>query len=440
MTVLGLARSGVAAALSLQNSGARVFGSDAGTPAREKLAELEAAAIPYEIGGHTGRMYEADLFVVSPGVPLFAPAVRGAVERGIEVIGEVELAYRLTEADIVAVTGSNGKSTTTTLLGELFKRAPMKSRVGGNIGVALTSQCDALKKGEVLVAEVSSFQLDAAVRFTPRVAIILNLTPDHMNHYRNIEDYYNSKLSIAKNQGPTDRLVLNADDPELNRRVDRINGAVCKVWFSTERCLEAGAFVEAGRIVYREAGMTTALLPASETGLLGRHNLSNILSAVAVAMFYAIPVSDIIEVVRTFKGIEHRLEWVADKAGVRYYNDSKATNVDSLKVALESFDQPVHLIAGGQDKAGDFASLAGLVRKRVKTVYAIGEAGDKIERAWRDDANVVRLENLDQAVKIAAERAMSGEVVLLSPACASFDQYRNFEERGKHFKTLVETL
>lgn len=440
VTVIGLARSGVGAALALKGAGAAVFGSDAGSPESERLLPLAKAGIPIEVGGHSARIYDADLFVVSPGVPLAVPALQSARSRNIPIIGEVELAYLLTRADIVAVTGSNGKSTTTALAGALFAHGPFRSRMGGNIGEALTAQLEGLGAGDVLVAELSSFQLDAIDRFRPRAAAILNLTPDHLDRYPSADHYYASKLGVTRNQIEGDLLVLNADDPVTRGKARDLKTRAQIAWFSLEKEVERGAFVRDGGIVSREAAGDVPVGRADEVGLIGAHNLMNVLAAVVLARHYKIEPGRIRETLKTFKGIEHRIEFVRTKNGVRFYNDSKGTNVDSVRWALLGFPGRIRLIAGGRDKASDFTLLSPLIRERVAGLYLIGEAASKMEKSWAGLAPVRMAGTLEAAVRAAFDESAEGDVVLLSPACASYDQYRNYEERGRHFKAVVGAL
>jgi len=440
VTVLGLARSGLASALALKKCGAVVFGSDSGAPAGEVLAALSAGGIAFETGGHTEKMLDADLFVISPGVPLSSPAVKSAQKKGVPLIGEIELAYRLTGAFIVAVTGSNGKSTTATLISELLKKGPFRVRLGGNIGSALTRMGEGLEGGDCLVAEISSFQLDTAATFRPRVAVVLNLTPNHMDRYASQDDYYLSKLSITKNQDATDILVLNADDANTRRLKGGIAIRARQYAFSMEQEPERGAFVRQGSIFFRDQGGESEVLPVSRLALPGRHNLGNALAAVSAAGALGIPAKDMAPVLEAFRGIEHRIEFVREIRGVRFYNDSKATTVDSLRVALLALNGKVNLIAGGRDKKADFTVIRGLVGERAKAVFTVGEAAEKIEKAWQGATPLFREKSMEEAVKAAYRNSEKGESVLLSPACASFDMYGNFEERGRHFKRIVEAL
>lgn len=440
ISVIGLARSGLSSLDALKGLGGAVFGSDAGKTDPAVVAELERKGIAFETGGHTDRIFDADLLLISPGVPMDSFAVAGARKRKITVIGEMELAFHLTKADIVAVTGSNGKSTTVTLVYELLKQGDAPCLLGGNIGTALTGMSASLGKGGVLVAEVSSFQLDSIAEFRPCAAAVLNLTPNHLDRYPSEDDYYLSKLGITRNQTADDALVLNADDPNTLRLRKKITVRAREYRFSAAGEPEQGAFVRAGKILFRDGTRESAVLPVAELALPGRHNLYNALAAVALAGVRGIPAERMQGVLRTFKGIEHRIEFVRELAGVSYFNDSKATTVDSLKVALLSMKGPAVLIAGGRDKKADFSVVRDLVGKRARMVITLGEASDKIEKAWAGAVAIRRAPSMEAAIALAAREARAGDSVLLSPACTSYDMYGNFEERGRHFKKIVEAL
>ena len=440
VTVIGLARSGVSAALALKSQGANVFGTDAGKPDAEKVCPMEEAGIVFETGGHTPRAFEADLAILSPGVPVTSKIVMEMRQKKIRVISEIELAYLLTDADIIGITGSNGKSTTTALLGELLKSGKFQLRVGGNIGDALSGELSGMNKGDVFVAEISSFQLDTAEKFRPNAAAILNLTPDHLDRYPSADDYYASKISITKNQTPEDLLVLNDDDPVSIRKKSGIKTKAKIATFSLDKEVRQGAFVRGNDIVIRNERGEKKIAKADQVGLIGKHNLANILAAVIIADRYGISAESIRETLRSFKGIEHRIEFVRTLNGVTFYNDSKGTNVDSVRWALLGIKAGIHLIAGGRDKAGDFTSLNDLVREKVKSVHAIGEAAGKVQKAWQEITEMHMNSSMEDAVKSAFLASKSGDVVLLYPACASFDMYKNYEERGRHFKSIVEAL
>ena len=439
--VVGLGRSGVASALFLQSRGARVTVSDAKSQdqLREHIPALLDAGIAVETGTHGERTFRnQDLIVVSPGVPVDAEPLVQARALGQPVIGEIELASQFFPGPIVAITGSNGKTTTTTLVGEIIAASGFKTLVGGNIGTAAITLVHQATLQTVIVLEVSSFQLETITTFRPRVAVVLNVTPDHLDRHRTFAAYVDAKARIFENQQAEDFAVLNADDPTCVELANRIRAQV--FWFSREREVESGAFVRDGRIFFRRNGSAQAILPVSEIPLKGSHNLENILAAVCAGALIGCAPEMIHSAVVNFKAVEHRLEYVATVGGVEYYNDSKATNVDAAMKALQSFPANIHLILGGKDKASDYTLLNNLLRERVKSVYTIGAAAEKIQSHIKGTTKIVFSGTLEAAVKHAATASQSGDVVLLAPACASFDQFQNYEHRGRTFKELIRQL
>src|SRR5581483_11781630 len=339
---------------------------------------------------------------------------------------------------IVAITGSNGKTTTTALTGEVISTGGIKALVGGNIGTPAISMVEESTSDSWVVLEVSSFQLETIDSFHPKICVVLNITPDHLDRHSNFQAYVDAKARIFENQTPGDFTVLNADDPTSAGLAERTPGQ--KIWFSRKREVERGAFVKAGKIAYRNEASTREIMPLSEITLKGTHNLENVLAAVCVGMLAHSQPQSIRRAVQEFKAVEHRLEYVATVRGVEYYNDSKATNVDATIKALEAFPANIHLILGGKDKGSDYTVLNELLRKRVKRVYTIGAAAEKIEGQISQAAEVVRAGTLESAVRRAASTASTGDIVLLAPACASFDQFENYEHRGRVFKQAVRTL
>jgi UDP-N-acetylmuramoylalanine--D-glutamate ligase len=450
--VVGLGKSGVAAALFLRKRGAQVTVSDSRSEQSlaKELPGLLDAGIMVEAGGHGLLTFRRqDLIVVSPGVPTDTPELVQARSLGVPVIGELELASRFLEGGIIAITGSNGKTTTTTLVGEIFKAAGVPTLVGGNIGLPVIQFVEQSTAQTVSVLEVSSFQLETTEQFHPRIAVILNITPDHLDRHGNLENYIAAKQKIAANQTANDALVLNADDDITHRTASRLaaQGATPRTlpntyWFSRTRVVRQGAFVHDGTIMFRETEQKAAepIMPVAEIPLKGAHNVENVLAAVCTARLAAIPAETIRATVAGFKAVEHRLEFVAKVNGVEYYNDSKATNVDATIKALESFQGGVHLILGGKDKDSDYSQLDKLLRKKVRAVYTIGSAAEKIETQLAGAAKIIRAEKLEQAVTLAGSNAVDGEIVLLAPACASFDQFENYEHRGRAFKQSVAAL
>ena len=438
--VVGLGKSGVASALFLKSRGARVTVSDSKPEAelRNEILLLLDHGITVETGGHGDRTFRGqDLIVVSPGVPFDAPQLEQARALGEPVIGEVELAAQFLPGPIVAITGANGKTTTTTLAGEIIEAGKFPTLVGGNIGTPAISFADQARPDTWAVLEVSSFQLETIVSFRPRVAVILNITPDHLDRHKTFANYVNAKARIFENQRPDDFAVLNADDPTTAGLAGRTRAPL--FWFSRKKEVEKGSFVRSGHILFRDGKSEREIMPVSEIPLKGAHNLENVLAGVSIGALAGCQPEQIREAVRNFKAVEHRLEFVAKVAGVDYYNDSKATNVDATIKALESFPANIHLILGGKDKGSDYSLLNELLRERVKRVYTIGAAAAKIESQIAG-TETVPSQTLENAIRSASESATSGDIVLLAPACASFDQFENYEHRGRVFKEIVHSL
>jgi UDP-N-acetylmuramoylalanine--D-glutamate ligase len=448
--VVGLGKSGVASALFLKAHGARVTVSEtkSGDELRNEIPSLLDHGITVETGGHGERTFRGqDLIVVSPGVPADLPMLAQARSMGEAVIGEIELAARFLPGPIVAITGSNGKTTTTTLTGEILTAGGIPTRVGGNIGTPAISLADRATRETAIVLEVSSFQLETIQTFRPKVAVVLNVTPDHLDRHRTFEAYVDAKARIFQNQRGDDFAVLNEDDPTCVTMAERTRAQV--FWFSRQKEVKQGAWVREGNILFRDgrAEAKTSqreIMLVSEIPLKGAHNLENALAAVCAGALMGCAPEKIRQAVREFKAVEHRLEFVATIRGVDYYNDSKATNVDATIKALESFPANIHLILGGKDKGSDYTVLNDLLRQRVKRVYTIGVAAGKIESqigsSKSGGVEVVHAETLENAVRKANAVAEPGDVVLLAPACASFDQFKNYEHRGQAFKEIVRGL
>ena len=438
--VVGLGKSGVASALFLKAHGARVTVSDTktGDELHSEIPVLLDHGITVETGGHGERTFRGqDLIVVSPGIPLDAPALVQARALGGSVIGEMELAARFLRGPIVAITGSNGKTTTTTLTGEIMTAGGFSALVGGNIGTPAIALAERATPESVIVLEVSSFQLETIHSFRPKVAVILNVTPDHLDRHRTFEAYVDAKARILENQQSADLAVLNAADPTCVAMAARTKAQV--FWFSRQKEVQQGAWVLDGNILFRDGAQQRKIMLVSEIPLKGAHNLENVLAAVCAGALMGCAAEKIRQAVREFKAVEHRLEYVATIRGVDYYNDSKATNVDATIKALESFPANIHLILGGKDKGSDYTLLNDLLRQRVKRVYTIGAAAAKIESQIKG-VEVVHADTVENALRKANAVAESGDVVLLAPACASFDQFKNYEQRGHVFKEIVRTL
>jgi UDP-N-acetylmuramoylalanine--D-glutamate ligase len=445
--VVGLGKSGMAAALFLKQHGARVTVSDTRS-ARELAAQIPAlleAGVMVESGGHGLLTFRRqDLLVVSPGVPLDTPEIAQAASFGVPIVGELELASRFLAGRTIAITGSNGKTTTTTLIGQILADAGVSTLVGGNIGLPVIELAREATDATWNVLEVSSFQLETVEEFHPQIALVLNITPDHLDRHKTFANYAAAKAKISARQGPEDALVLNAEDPvaQMLAANSGPNGRPRIFWFSPSRRVKQGAFVHGEGVFFLagEAGTPEPVLPVAEIPLRGAHNVENVLAAVCAARLAGVASESIRATVARFKAVEHRLELVRTLDGVEFYNDSKATNVDATKKAVSSFPRGVHLILGGKDKNSDYTQLAPLLRERVQAVYTIGSAAEKIERELAGVVKIVSSETLEQAVASAAEAARAGDVVLLAPACSSFDQFDNYEHRGRVFRDAVEAL
>ncbi|HEY2392334.1 MAG TPA: UDP-N-acetylmuramoyl-L-alanine--D-glutamate ligase [Candidatus Angelobacter sp.] len=443
--VVGLGRSGVASAIFLQEHGAKVIVSDSKSEVQlqSEVPALLDRGISIETGHHGERTFrDQDLIVVSPGVPSDQPQLQHARSLGIPVIGEVELAFRFLQGKVLAITGSNGKTTTTTLVGEILAKSGSKSGkktlVGGNIGTPVISLAGQSTPDSQTVLEISSFQLESIEQFRPWVAAILNITPDHLDRHHTFQAYVDAKARIFENQRADDFAILNADDPTCVVLKDKIKGSL--LWFSRKQPVENGAFLKGDQIVFSQHGQEQPVLSRDDIQLKGEHNLENVLAAVAMSMVAGCTPQQVREAVKEFRAVEHRLELVATINGITFYNDSKATNVDATVKALESFPGNIHIILGGKDKGSDYTVLNPLLRERVKRVYLIGAASDKIASHVKNATELVRSGTLERAVRQAFDAAKSGDVVLLAPACASFDQFNSYEHRGRVFKELVRSL
>jgi UDP-N-acetylmuramoylalanine--D-glutamate ligase len=440
-SVIGAARSGLAVARLLAGTGAQVFVSEAHPrPAAEE--ELKRLRIPCEFGGHTARALDADVLVLSPGVPSTAQPVRDALARGMKVVSELEAASWFSPGPIIAITGTNGKTTTTTLAGRMFDDAQHPVVVGGNIGTAFSDIVSTMTPEHTAVLEVSSFQLDHVDTFHPSVSVLLNITPDHLDRYdHSMELYIRSKCRVFAKQTAGDMLVYNADD-ELTRTAVEQHApvGVTLLPFSAHATLTSGAWIADGVMTTALAGKETAVVPVQEISIRGVHNLYNAMAATLAAQAAGIGAASLRATLKNFKGVEHRLEHVRELDGITYVNDSKATNVDSVWYALQSYTTPLVVLIGGRDKGNDYARLADLVRNHVRAIIAIGESAEKVVAAFASIVPVEKAGSMPDAVRQARARAVAGDVVLLSPACASFDWFDNYEHRGKVFKEIVHAL
>jgi UDP-N-acetylmuramoylalanine--D-glutamate ligase len=438
--VVGLARTGVASALFCAARGARVTASDARSEGEigEAAGRLRQAGCALELGGHAIPTFQSqDLIVPSPGVPANLPGLVAARGAGIPIWSEIELASRFLRGKLIAITGSNGKTTTTALAGHILAGAGMQVIVAGNIGTPLISRVDDSKESTVTVAEVSSFQLEWIDSFRPDVSVVLNLTPDHLDRHASFEDYCRAKLRLFENQSDRDFAVINADDPVAARQAP---SRPQLRWFSRSRRVAAGASLLNGKIVFRDEGGETVLLDRADIALRGEHNAENVLAAASAAWLAGVPAAAIAGGVRSFPGVEHRLEFVAEIGGVQFFNDSKATNVDAALKAIAAFSEGLFVILGGKDKGSDYAPLIEPLRRHARLVLLIGAAAEKIDAQINGSFPSIHAGTLDRALALACQRAQPGDTVLLAPACASFDQFENYEHRGRVFKQLVHAL
>jgi UDP-N-acetylmuramoylalanine--D-glutamate ligase len=439
--VVGLGKSGVASALFLKQHGAKVSVSDSKTEEQlhEHIPVLLDNGIAVETGGHGERTFQKqDMIVISPGVPVNAPALEPARKMRVPIIGEVELAARFLKGKIIAITGSNGKTTTTALAGDVVAQGGVKTLVGGNIGTPAISLVPESTNDSYTVLEISSFQLETIEQFSPKIAAVLNVTPDHLDRHGTFQVYWEAKRRIFENQTASEFAILNADDPEAARMASGLKAQLR--WFSRKQEVEQGAFVRGDRIFYKDAKGEREIMALSDMQLKGAHNVENVLAAVTIGAILEIPEAKIREAVKNFKAVEHRLEYVATVNGVEFYNDSKATNVDATIKALESFPKNIHIILGGKDKGSDYTVLKPLLQERVKRVYTVGAAAEKIESHIAGAAPITQAGTIENAVRKAMDAASPGDVVILAPACASFDQFNSYEHRGKVFKELVHAL
>lgn len=442
--VFGLGISGIGAGKILERQGAEVVLYDGNKKLMEEKVRQQSGAdsnakiiigeFPEEI------LAELDMTVLSPGVPTDLPVIEKMRKQGITVIGEVELAYQFGKGDVLAITGTNGKTTTTTLLGEIMKNYQDDVFVVGNIGTPYTTAVEDMTENSITVAEMSSFQLESIVEFRPRVSAILNFTPDHLNRHHTMEAYVNAKKNIAKNQTEEDYCILNYEDKLTREFGNEVKARV--LYFSSQRKLEEGIYLEEGNIIYNYEGVKETICHVDELQILGTHNHENVMAACAMAAVYGVPVGVIRESVKAFGGVEHRIEYVTEKNGVTYYNDSKGTNPDAAIKGIQAMNRPTLLIGGGYDKQSSYEEWIQAFDGKVKQLVLIGQTREKIEKTAHECGffNTILAENLEEAVKICAEKAEAGDAVLLSPACASWGQFDNYEQRGDKFKEYVRAM
>jgi UDP-N-acetylmuramoylalanine--D-glutamate ligase len=438
VVVVGAARSGIAAAELVARRGARVTLTET-RDGFEGMDRLRRAGVTLELGGHRDEtLRDADLIVVSPGVPHDQPAFDAARDAGVEIIGELELAWRWVEGRVIAITGTKGKSTTTTLVGRMLGAAGHHVLVGGNIGVPLSAQIDQSTPDTLHVVETSSFQLETTTTFHPWIAVWLNFADDHLDRHPSIEAYASAKARIGANQGAADWIVVNADDRVVMERTSR--SVATRVPFSLEGGIREGFVVDGDWIVRRTATGAEQVIPLSAVELTGRHMLNNVLAAVATSSLAGASAEAMVVALQGFHGLEHVMEPSGEVAGVRFINDSKATNVEAAKRSIESFDRGVVAIVGGRYKGGDFGELREPMSRRGKAVIAIGEAAPLVRKALEGAVPVIEAKTMAEAVSKAYEAAAPDGVVVLAPACSSFDWFRDYAERGRSFKEEVERL
>ena len=441
ISIIGAARSGVGAAKLVKRLGGIPFVSDLSPKEKiyDAVNQLEIEKINFEFGGHSDRVYESSLMIVSPGVPNDSQVLQNVRAKGIKLISEIEFAYHYCKGKIIAITGTNGKTTTTSLCGHVFNTCGYKTHVAGNIGVAFSEIVLDVKEEEFVSLEVSSFQLDLIENFKPAAALILNITPDHLNRYENsLDKYAESKQRIYMNQDGKDFLILNKDSQAVMKYLSEHKSK--SFFFSLNEELEEGCFYSGNEVVFKLNGEEKFRCSRNDINIRGEHNLANAMSVICAAKVFNLENAGIVKGLQTFESVEHRLELVREINGVKYINDSKATNVDSVWYALKSFDEPILLILGGQDKGNDYEQIKDLVIQKVKKIYAIGSSAEKVFNFFHSDVKVEIEKSLEDAVKKSSSEAQKGDVVLLSPACASFDMFNNYEHRGKVFKEAVNKL
>jgi len=438
--VVGLARSGVSAANLLYKLGANVTGTDEkGEDALSDNVKKLEKGISLKLNGHDSvNINGIDLTIISPGVPWDSPFLNKIREKGIRIMSEVEFAFQQLQAPFIAITGTNGKTTTTTLTGEILKRGGKKVFVGGNIGNPLCEEVLNGGKSELVLSEISTFQMEGSETFKPYISAILNITPDHLDRHESMDEYIELKKRVFINQDENDYMILNLDDEITAGFSTEVRGK--KVFFSRLKEVENGAFVREDKIIFKNDGREETVCSLKDLKLIGVHNIENTLASVAISGICGISGKIMRDVISEFKGIKHRMELVREIRGIRFINDSKGTNVGATVKSLQSFNEPIILIAGGKDKGSDYLPLKGLIEERVKFLILIGDAKKKIAKSLNGFKNKIEADTLENAVKEGYKRAKNGDIVLLSPACASFDMFRDYEDRGEQFKEIVNRL
>jgi UDP-N-acetylmuramoylalanine--D-glutamate ligase len=441
ISIIGAARSGISAAKLALRHGAIPFVSDISN--EEKLTNnitvLKELNVDFEVGKHSEKIFDCDLFVVSPGVPTDSPIILEAISKKIKVVSEIEFASYFCAGKMIGITGTNVKTTTTSLVGHLLTYAGLENFVAGNIGNAFSSIADKIKPHQFAVLEVSSFQLDLINDFNPYISAILNITPDHLNRYSNdVIKYAKSKQRIYENHSNENYLIINTDSQLLIENLNPTKSIVKR--FSTKDKIINGCYLEGTKIIYNNSFEHSVICDVEDILIKGEHNVQNAMCAIIVGKILSLENSVIKSALNSFKGVEHRIEFVKEINGISFYSDSKATNIDSVIVALKSFNNPILLILGGQDKGNDYSLIEKLVKEKVKKIYAIGESSQKVYEYFHSFVNTTICKDLNEVINLSLKDAKKGDVVLLSPACASFDMFDNYEHRGKIFKELVNRL
>lgn len=448
ISIIGAVRSGIGAAKLILKLGGFPFVSDSGSESKlkESIKKLKELKIDFEIENHSEKVFDCDLMIVSPGVPSDAEVLIKARKKKIQIISEIEIASSFCKGNVIAITGTNGKTTTTSLCTHVMNHCGIKTYEAGNIGTAFSEIALEVKENEFVSLEVSSFQLDLIDKFKPKVAVILNITPDHLNRYENkFENYINSKLRVFKNQDQNDFLILNNDDLTLSDSIKNLKGTKTgfksrDFYFSLLTDQPNGCSLKNEKVIFKKDNEKLFECSVNDINLKGEHNIANAMAVITIAKLFDADNKKIKEALSSFKGVEHRLELVRVIGGVKFINDSKATNVDSVWYALRSFDEPIFLILGGQDKGNDYNKIKDLVKNKVVKIYAIGSSADKVFNFFHSFVKVEIKQSLEDVIHAANNEARQNEVVLLSPACASFDMFENYEHRGKVFKEAVNRL
>ncbi|MBI9070477.1 MAG: UDP-N-acetylmuramoyl-L-alanine--D-glutamate ligase [Melioribacteraceae bacterium] len=441
ISILGAVRSGIGAAKLAKQLGAIPFVSDMSSMEKlsDQIKQLEELNIEYEIEAHSEKVFDADFIITSPGVPGNAPVLLKAKEKCIDVISEIEFASWFCKGTIIAITGTNGKTTTTSLCAHVLNEAGYKTYLAGNIGFAFSEIVLDVEESDYVALEVSSFQLDHISKFRPKYAMILNITPDHLDRYDfDFNKYVNSKLSISMNQIESDCLITNVDDRTLGLR--SINTQSELIQFGIENKIVLGAYLLEDKLYFKNIEQSEFICDSQSMQIKGEHNIQNALAVICVTKKIGLTNVEIGNGLKSFSGVEHRLEFVKEINGISFINDSKATNVDSVWFAIRSFDRPLYLILGGKDKGNNYDQILEPVKKHVKKIYAIGSSAEKVYEYFHSRVETEITDTIEKSIDKSIKEAENGDIVLLSPACASFDQFNSYEHRGEVFKKIVNSL